>query len=478
VTKISKVAVSFAWSEETSGEHKSAVERFCTELSQHGIEVVKDSLVLKYGDNLEKFMREQIGKAGYLCVFLSEAYLKSHNCMYELLVARMRAYGNDAEFSSRVKIWPLFDISMYSLPANRKRIVQYWEKESKKQVKYQTEIGTRIAADTVQKIRYFKEISDNIDGILETATRRLCPQTYEEFLAWVKAECSIDGTVHVDSASVFPNVLSEIATHLQSDSTVAQFLSAEIPLLFQNGALIQSAAATLGNSPDQLMAILLRVEQSLKAHRGLSSASKKCLLDILGGLLVLSVDPSWVVQCRQQFDEGGIPLPGREETASLGSGRKFSWLQLSLAALADSRARLDRVFLNPEADGRRVAKLAIVNQNIGASSEFDAVKAHLIRCVLGDQKWENVGPTNASQRHEFEQAYEDALEIMKVARTDERDPFYTSDQTWARASKTLRADLRITDLLLFSAPSVEPGKFLNAHIRVLSAFYRLFDQLK
>jgi hypothetical protein len=162
----------------------------------------------------------------------------------------------------------------------------------------------------------------------------------------------------------------------------------------------------------------------------------------------------------------------------LGSGRKFSWLQLSLAALADSRARLDRVFLNPEADGRRVAKLAIVNQNIGASSEFDAVKAHLIRCVLGDQKWENVGPTNASQRHEFEQAYEDALEIMKVARMDERDPFYTSDQTWARASKTLRADLRITDLLLFSAPSVEPGKFLNAHIRVLSAFYRLFDQLK
>ena len=101
---ISKIAVSFAWSEEKNGQYKSAVDNFCAELTALGIEVVRDSLVLKLGDNLERFMREDIGKSGYLCVFLSEAYLKSHNCMYELFVARMKAYGNDDEFTSRVRI--------------------------------------------------------------------------------------------------------------------------------------------------------------------------------------------------------------------------------------------------------------------------------------------------------------------------------------------------------------------------------------
>jgi hypothetical protein len=106
------------------------------------------------------------------------------------------------------------------------------------------------------------------------------------------------------------------------------------------------------------------------------------------------------------------------------------------------------------------------------------VKAHLIRCVLGDQKGGNPDLSDVSQRRKFEQAYQDALEIMKVARLDERDPFYTCDASWVKASKTLRSDLQLSDLLLFSSPEAEPGKFLNSHIRVLSAFYRLFDLLK
>lgn len=471
---ISKIAVSFAWSEENNGEYKAAVDTFCDELGALGIEVVRDSLVLKYGDNLEEFMREQIGKAGYLCVFLSDAYLKSHNCMYELLVARMRAYGNDDEFTSRVRIWPLFDVSKYSLPSGRDSIMAHWTLLAKEQREYQEKYKTKIDAETQRKIRYICAIEDSLDGILQVVTGRLWPGTQREFLDSVKAQCSIG----VDTASVFPNVISEVATLVKADGEVARVLSANLPQLFQKGVLSESALASLGNALDFLVTGLLKVETTMKGNHGLSPDSRRRLLDILGGLLVLSVEPSWVAQCRQKYEQGGIPLPGTGETASLGSGRTFSWLQLSLAALADSRARLDRVFLTPAVDVRRVAPMALVHESIGAQAEVDAVKAHLIRCVLGDQELGNPDLSDVSQRRKFEQAYQDALEIMKVARLDERDPFYTCDASWVKASKTLRSDLQLSDLLLFSSPETEPGKFLNSHIRVLSAFYRLFDLLK
>jgi len=495
---ISKIAVSFAWSEENNGEYKAAVDTFCEELGALGIEVVRDSLVLKYGDNLEKFMREEIGKAGYLCVFLSDAYLKSHNCMYELLVARMRAYGNDDEFTSRVRIWPLFDVSKYSLPSDRDSIMDHWTSLAKRQRKYRQKHAEKIGAKTQRKIRYILEIASNLDDILEVVTERLWPRTPRQFLDAVKGECSAtvalaslvstptpdetsvkpEGSISVDTASVFPNVISEIDTLLKADAAVARFLSENLPQLFADSVLKASALSMLRSSPDLLVDGLLKVERAIRGKHGLTADSCRCLLDILGGLLVLSVEPLWAVQWRQKNKEGGIPLPGMGETDGLGAGRTFSWLQLSLAALADSRARLDRVFLTPAVDVRRVAPMALVHESIGAQAEVDAVKAHLIRCVLGDQKGGNPDRSDVSQRRKFEQAYQDALEVMKVARLDERDPFYTCDASWVKASKTLRSDLQLSDLLLFSSPEAEPGKFLNSHIRVLSAFYRLFDLLK
>ncbi len=99
-----KVGVSYSWKEEREGAHHGAVDRFCASLRKAGIEVIRDQDEVQHGECLSEFMRD-LGASEFLCVFLSDGYLKSPNCMYELLVAWQRSMDNPKDFRRRVKVW-------------------------------------------------------------------------------------------------------------------------------------------------------------------------------------------------------------------------------------------------------------------------------------------------------------------------------------------------------------------------------------
>ena len=81
-----KVAVSYSWQEERSGRNAGAVDAFCARLRTADVEIIRDVSELSHGESILAFMRS-IGASDFLCVFLSDGYLHSPNCMYELLVA-------------------------------------------------------------------------------------------------------------------------------------------------------------------------------------------------------------------------------------------------------------------------------------------------------------------------------------------------------------------------------------------------------
>jgi len=124
--------VSYAWKEEREGDNARAVESFCQELTAAGVDVVRDSETLNLGECLSTFMWD-VGASNFLCVFLSDSYLRSPNCMYELLVAWQRSRDNANEFRERVKIWVMPGLKDISDLENRAPYLAYWgTKESEK----------------------------------------------------------------------------------------------------------------------------------------------------------------------------------------------------------------------------------------------------------------------------------------------------------------------------------------------------------
>jgi internalin A len=77
---VPEVFVSYAWTEESS----ALVDRLQKALDESGIRVLRDREEVRYKDSIRQFMR-RIGQGKCVVVVISEKYLKSDNCMFELL---------------------------------------------------------------------------------------------------------------------------------------------------------------------------------------------------------------------------------------------------------------------------------------------------------------------------------------------------------------------------------------------------------
>ena len=75
-----EVFVSYAWTEES---HK-LVDRLQEALDQQGVRLLRDREEMRYKDSIREFMR-RIGQGKCVVVVISEKYLKSENCMFEML---------------------------------------------------------------------------------------------------------------------------------------------------------------------------------------------------------------------------------------------------------------------------------------------------------------------------------------------------------------------------------------------------------
>jgi len=117
-TPAPEVFVSYAWNAESS----AIVDRLQGALGQHGIQLRRDREEVRYKDSIRDFMR-RIGQGKAVVVVISEKYLQSENCMFEM-VEVAKAQG------LRERIFPivLADAGIYKA-TGRIRYVRYWEKQ-------------------------------------------------------------------------------------------------------------------------------------------------------------------------------------------------------------------------------------------------------------------------------------------------------------------------------------------------------------
>lgn len=112
------VFISYAW----GGEREAVVNQADQALQKRGIKIVRDKRALGYKGSINAFM-ERIGRGDCVILVISDKYLRSPNCMYELV-----EIAENKHFQDRVFPIVLPDADIYN-PVHRIQYIKHWEEK-------------------------------------------------------------------------------------------------------------------------------------------------------------------------------------------------------------------------------------------------------------------------------------------------------------------------------------------------------------
>ena len=149
-----QVYISYNWQEDSNEMANQLVQAFAAK----GIEIIRDKTHTSYKDSIKNFMR-QIGQGKCVVAVISDRYLKSENCMFELVeIAR------NGDFYQRIFPIILPDARIHK-DFERIDYLKYWEDEKAKlQAKYK-QIDLAKTNSIMATLNLYDEIRSNIDNL-------------------------------------------------------------------------------------------------------------------------------------------------------------------------------------------------------------------------------------------------------------------------------------------------------------------------
>lgn len=206
------IYISYAW----GSQSESIAERIETEFKNRGLPIIRDKNHLSYKGRIRDFM-EQIGRSKYVLLVISNKYLHSVNCMFELVHIFKNQYFYE-------RIFPVvLDEVKIADPSERVKLMKYWENETEslsneiKQLKDLSNIQ-----GLTEDLNLNAEIRDNIarltDILKDTNTLsidQLVSSDFEQLFASVQQKVKADSkeeTVTVE----YPETDTSLEEHGQN----------------------------------------------------------------------------------------------------------------------------------------------------------------------------------------------------------------------------------------------------------------------
>ena len=150
----SQVFISYAW----GGESERIVNELDADLQARGILVVRDKRDLGFKGMIRDFM-QQIGRGQAVIVVISDKYLRSPNCMFELVeIARNK------DLYDRVFPVVLGDADIYN-PVNRIKYIKHWEEKIKELDEAMKSVSGANLQGMREELDSYDEIRDNISNL-------------------------------------------------------------------------------------------------------------------------------------------------------------------------------------------------------------------------------------------------------------------------------------------------------------------------
>jgi len=150
------VYVSYAWATERQNPVVEKLEAVCRE---NAIDLLRDNKEIEYLDSIDQYMRE-LGASHCIIIVLSDNYLRSQYCMFELLEIH-----KNKDFHNRVFPIVLEGTKIYSAEEWLDH-TQYWEKKSKKLQKKMKKGNLRNINEVNYDLNLYNEIRDSIVKVM------------------------------------------------------------------------------------------------------------------------------------------------------------------------------------------------------------------------------------------------------------------------------------------------------------------------
>ena len=175
--------VSFAWADNEDPNRRSDVDRLCDAALARGDRIIRDKTAMRRGDRISDFMRE-IGRGDRVYVFLSDKYLKSAFCMFELFQVWDNRRRDADEFHDRVRLYVLDDAKIWK-PIDRLRYAKYWHAEF---MAFEAEMAGDGAGllgnEDYKSFRHMRDFAGHVGDLLQSVADHVPPRNFDEFLEY------------------------------------------------------------------------------------------------------------------------------------------------------------------------------------------------------------------------------------------------------------------------------------------------------
>jgi hypothetical protein len=175
--------VSYAWADENDPKREEQVDMLCDEAGKRGVSILRDKTTLSHGDLISEFMR-RIGEGDRVFIFLSEKYLRSPYCMFEMFEMWRNSKQNKAEFLRRVRVFTI-DGAKIGKPREWLAYTKFWKQEREELRNDIDAVGWADAGEEViKRYRHMDTFTGNISDVLALFADVVQPRKIEDFIEY------------------------------------------------------------------------------------------------------------------------------------------------------------------------------------------------------------------------------------------------------------------------------------------------------
>ncbi len=179
----SQVYVSYAWGDDLTPEgraREAAVRDLCEAAEARGVVVRRDKTTLHTGDRISEFMK-RIGAGDRIFVFLSDKYLRSPFCMFELFEIWRNSRQEDKTFLDRIRFYPLPD-AKYREWKDWIYWVNFWKQQHDELDEAVKAHGARAGSAVFERLRRTQTFYTQVSDILALLADSVSPRDFDDFI--------------------------------------------------------------------------------------------------------------------------------------------------------------------------------------------------------------------------------------------------------------------------------------------------------
>ncbi|MEH2453710.1 COR domain-containing protein [Nostoc sp.] len=150
-----QVFISYTWRDK---ESKTLVEKIEQAFEAKGIKILRDSNQIGYKERFKEYM-QRLSRGICVILVISDQYLKSENCMYELV-----EIAKNGEFYKRIFPIILADANIFK-PIARLKYIKHWGEQIKELDEAMKEVGAANLQGICEAINQYTEIRNQIDEL-------------------------------------------------------------------------------------------------------------------------------------------------------------------------------------------------------------------------------------------------------------------------------------------------------------------------